>query len=88
MNHKLVEQLQSGLSDIEPRFKALQAMTSALKQGLRLALQEKIDACRDLFFLVSARLGEQADALDYTMLVPRKFHPGQHHAPHLINHPH
>ena len=46
------------------------------------------DACRDLFFLVSARLGEQADALDYTMLVPRKFHPGQHHAPHLINHPH
>ncbi len=44
MNHKLVEQLQSGLSDIEPRFKALQAMTSALKQGLRLASQEKTDA--------------------------------------------
>ena len=44
MNHILIEQLKSGQSDILPRFKALQAMTGALKQGLRLATQEKLDA--------------------------------------------
>ena len=44
MNHTLIEQLKSGQSEILPRFKALQAMTGALKQGLRLASQEKIDA--------------------------------------------
>ena len=44
MNDILIEQLKNGQSDISPRFKALQAMTGALKQGLRLASQEKIDA--------------------------------------------
>ncbi len=44
MNHILIEQLKSGQSNILPRFKALQAMTGALKQGLRLATQEKLDA--------------------------------------------
>ncbi|MDE0197082.1 MAG: hypothetical protein OXK78_02745 [Caldilineaceae bacterium] len=44
MNQILVEQLKIGQSDIMPRFKALQAMTSALKQGMRLTSQEKLDA--------------------------------------------
>ena len=44
VNDTLIKQLESGLTEVLPRTKALQAMTGALKQGLRLASQEKLDA--------------------------------------------
>ena len=44
MNDTLIEQLKTGLAEVLPRTKALQAMAGALKPGLRLASQEKLDA--------------------------------------------